>query len=449
MRLVRYVTSLSSYLASQSYLSYKTTSMPPMRVLISGAGIAGNTLAYWLAKTGARITVVEKANSLLPHGQNVDLQGSAVTVVKKMGLFDEIRRMHTTEQGTQFIDPKGRPFGALLVKEGVTTSPSSEMEILRGDLAAILYNAAKVHPNVEYSFGTTTKQVVSNEDDAVKVEFSNGETHDYDVLVAADGQWSKTRRQCFAPDSITVVDKGMYAVYFTIPRLESDNDLWNIYQALGSRIITTRPDPHGTIRALFTIMPSSDAQKTAWQGAIRSDHKTQQELVRREFADAGWQTQRLLDAMDSAPDFYFQAMQQIKMSKWSTSRVICIGDTAHAPTPLTGQGTSLAITGPYILAAELSNLREGEHPSKAFEAYETAYRPQVESLQTIPPFVPGIAHYDVAWRRWVFQACISAFARIVAIPWVASRFVEDNEKNDLGFPLPQYPDFDTGSAKVH
>lgn len=164
-------------------------------------------------------------------------------------------------------------------------------------------------------FNTTVKKVVSNDDDTVKVELSRGEVQEFDLLVAADGQWSKVRKQCFPPESVSVVYKGMYVVYYTIPRLLNDNNWWNIYQALDSRIITLRPNPHGTIRAMFTLMPCNDAQEKAWGDASKSDRKAQQALLRREFAEAGWQAQRLLDAMDHAPDFYFHVIEQIKMSK--------------------------------------------------------------------------------------------------------------------------------------
>lgn len=409
-----------------------------MRVLISGAGIAGPTLAWFLAKAGARIKIVEKSRSLLPHGQNIDIEGSAITTIKKMGLLDQIRRFHTTEKGTKFIDPKGRPF-APFPQEGSSASPTSELEILRGDLAVILYEATKDHPNVNYQFGTTITKVVSNDEDTVKVELSNGEVQEFDLLVAADGQWSKVRKLCFPPEYVNVVDQGMYAVYWTIPRLPSDNDWWNIYLALESRIITLRPDPYGTIRAMFTRMPCNDAQKKAWLEASKSDRQTQEELLRREFADAGWQAQRLLDAMDQAPDFYFHVIQQIRMSKWSNSRVVCLGDAAYAPTPLTGMGTSLAITGAYVLAGELSKLDDGEHPSKALEAYESTFRPFVEEIQKIPFFVPAIVHPETAWKRWLFQAFVWALSKVVAIPWLAGR---SGESNDDGFPLPQYPSLD-------
>ena len=168
-----------------------------MRVLISGAGIAGPALARGLAKAGLRVTIAEKHHAILPYGQSVDIQGSAVTAVKKMGLLDEIKQFNTTERGTQFIDPKGRPFAPFPVNKGSTASFTSEFEILRGDLAAIFYKATKDHPNVSYLLGTTIKEVISNDDQTVKIELSNGQVQDFDLLVAADGQWSKVRKQCF------------------------------------------------------------------------------------------------------------------------------------------------------------------------------------------------------------------------------------------------------------
>jgi 2-polyprenyl-6-methoxyphenol hydroxylase-like FAD-dependent oxidoreductase len=189
---------------------------------------------------------------------------------------------------------------------------------------------------------------------------------------------------------------------------------------------------------MFTIMPNGPTQENEWREAGRGDRKTQQELVRNEFADAGWQSQRLLDAMDQAPDFYFQVIEQIRMSNWSHSRVICLGDAAYAPTPLTGMGTSLAIMGAYMLAGELSKLGEDEHPSEAFETYEDKFRPYVEKSQEISSFVPAVAHPGTAWKRWLLQCVVSGISRMVNLPWVRSRLGDST--NDEDFPLPHYFD---------
>ena len=357
-----------------------------------------------------------------------------------MGLIDEVRRHNTTETGSQFIDPKGRPFAKFPLTDGSSASLTSEYEILRGDLAKVLYEATKDFPNVDCLFGTTIKKVLSNDENAVKVELSNGKIQQSDLLVAADGQWSKIRKQCFPADSVGVVDKGMYVTYFTVPRLAGDNDWWNIYHGLKSRIITTRPDPYGTIRAMLTMMPSTDSQKRQWEEASKSGREAQEALLKKEFADGGWQAQRLLESMSQAADFYFQVVQQIKMSKWSTGRVICLGDTAYAPTPLTGMGTSLAILGAYVLAGELSVLKAGEHPSKALDAYETAFRPFVEDSQSIPPFIPDVAFPRTAFKRWLLQSFVSGVAKIVAIPWIRKRM--GDSQNEENFDLPRYSAFE-------
>ncbi|KAK3073627.1 hypothetical protein LTR53_004637 [Teratosphaeriaceae sp. CCFEE 6253] len=416
-----------------------------MRILISGAGVAGPALAWHAAKTGAAVTILDKSESLLRSGHNIDVNGSALTVIKKMGLFDELRRLTTTEKGTQVLNDKGGVFASFPVRAGHSASATSENEILRGDLAWMLYTASKARAGVDYRFGVTVEEVISNGDEAVTVRLSSGETRDYDLLVAADGQWSKIRKQCFPSEAVTVVDKDMYVAYSTIPRLESDNDWWNVYFALGSRIITTRPDPYNTIRAMFTRMPWNAAQKEAWQKASRGDRKTQLELLRREFADAGWQSRRLLDAMDEAEDFYFQAVQQIRMSTWSTGRVVCLGDTAYAPTPLTGMGSSLAILGGYVLGGELSKLDDGEHPRRALQAYESAFRPFVEKIQDIPSFVPAVAHPDVAWKRWMIWSFLWTFSKVATIPWLLRWF--DHDESAADFPLPQYARFEKEASE--
>lgn len=269
-----------------------------MRVLISGAGIAGPTLAWFLAKTSARITVLEKSNSIRAEGHNIDLDGSAITIVNKMGVLDEIKRLNTTEVGTRILGSNGRTIASFPFKKGSSIDPTSEYEILRGDLAMILYEASRDRLNVEYMFGTTVDKVLQNDKDAVKVRLSNGDVREFDLLVAADGQWSRLRKWCFPSESVQVVDKVMYVVYCTIPRLHEDTNWWNCYIGLESRNITLRPDPHGTIRAMFTKMPCDDVQRKAWQEAIRSDKDTQRKLLRNRYADAGWQAQRILDAMD-------------------------------------------------------------------------------------------------------------------------------------------------------
>lgn len=421
-----------------------------MHVLISGAGVAGPTLAWFLARTGARVTIFEKAASLLAHGQNVDIQGSARTVVEKMGLTEEFTRNHTTERGTRLIDPKGQPIAPFPVGDGVhTASPTSPYEILRADVAKILWRATKDHPNVTYQFGTTVTRVLANNAAKVRVEASDGRVADYDLLVAADGQWSKVRKQCFSnnnddgdddvnnnEDEVKIVDLGVRVAYWTVPRRPEDDEWWNIYAALPAKLITTRPDPHGTTRAMLTCLPGTDAQKKEWLEVARQGREAQEALVRKEFAGAGWHAERLLAAMSQAPDFYLQLIQQVKMPRWYKNRVVCVGDAGYAPSPMTGMGTSMAISGAYVLAGELSRLREGEAPMRALEAYDEVYRPSVEEYQKVSPAFLHYVHPRTPFQRWIFQTALSTLSRVVAIPWVLKRLGSADQED---FKLPSYP----------
>lgn len=182
-----------------------------MRVLISGAGVSGPAVAYFLARAGAHITVVDKAPALLSHGQNIDINGSAVAVVKKMGVLDQVHRWNTTEKGGRLVHENDHAYALFPQSNegGHRFSPTNEFEILRGDLARVLYEPTAKHPNVKYLFATTVKEVLSNDEKSVKVELSNGDIEEYDALVVSDGQWSRLRKQHFAPEDLTVRDTNM------------------------------------------------------------------------------------------------------------------------------------------------------------------------------------------------------------------------------------------------
>jgi 2-polyprenyl-6-methoxyphenol hydroxylase-like FAD-dependent oxidoreductase len=408
-----------------------------MRVLISGAGIAGPTLAWHLAKAGMQVTVVEKrTRSQAQTGQNIDVNGTALRVLKEMGLFADLRRLNTTERGTHFVDRHGTPYAAFPV-EGI--SMTSEHEILRGDLAQILMDSTMQHERIEYLFETAVQDVLANDEQAVEVQLSNGDTRRVELLVAADGQWSRTRRAVFPADAVSTNDKGAFFAYWTAPRSASDDEWWRIFTALPNRVAMVRPDPYGTLRVCLSFFPRTDAQRAEWQTASRAGPEAQQELVRRQFADAGWEVPRLLDTIKDAPDFYMQKCEQIKLRHWSVGRVVALGDAAYAPTPLTGMGAPLSILGARVLAGELSKLAPDEHPARALEAYEQVYRPFVEETQALPSFVPGIVHPQSAWRLWLLQTALSIGARIVSLSFVKSRVNRDPEVED--FKLPEYDAF--------
>ncbi|CAO1637892.1 unnamed protein product [Sympodiomycopsis kandeliae] len=427
-----------------------------MRVLVSGAGVAGPTLAYFLAKAGAKVTVVERAPQLLANGQNIDVDGGAITAIRHMGLFEELKRLNTTEIGTRFVDANGKPFASLPLPG---PSATAEFEILRGDLAMMIYEASQRLDNVTYRFNTTVGQVLSNNQDGVKVVMNSGsdsseKEEEYDLLVIADGQWSRLRKAVFPDSDIHLVDKDNYIAYFTIPREKGDTNWWEIYIASKSRLASIRPDSHGTTRAMLGAMPLNDEQRKRFQKVTRSSRQEQTAFLRETFAGIGWKEDRLLKQLEFSDDFYMHGLQQVKMKSWSKDRVVLLGDAAYAPTPLTGAGATLAIIGAYCLAGELSKLdmKANEHPARALQAYEALFKPHVDKVQDIPSFVPSVAHPNTWWHSLLLKTALSTISRGFGL-WAAITGTSKQQKtyqgpmdndgkraeaHDDGFPLPEY-----------
>ena len=346
------------------------------KVLISGASIAGPTLAFWLAKFGFTVTVVERAPSLRLGGQNIDVNGPAKQIVRKMGIVDAIRAANTGEIGLQLIGSDNQ-VAAAFPKEGAV-SGTQELEILRGDLVSILYDCTK--QDVTYRFGDSITNLEQHPND-VTVTFSSGKTETFQFVVAADGVRSSTRRLVFGDEPVFEY-LGLYTAYLTIPRQETDTNWWRWYTAVDRRVLMLRPDNQGTMRASVAFLESDEAYE-------KLSPAEQKNVLKTKLAGAGWEGDRIINALDETQDVYFDKVGQIKAPRWSDGRVAMIGDAAYCPTPLTGKGTTLAMVGAYLLAGELAR---NEHHQDAFGAYEKRMRPYVESVQKLPPGVPWIVY---------------------------------------------------------
>lgn len=432
---------------------------PPRRVLISGAGIAGPTVAYFLAKNGAQeITILERHQNFRAQGQSVDFCGAGVTVLQKMGIFEEVKRRNTTENGSAIEDERGRVVAWFPVTGN--GSPSSEYEILRGDLAELLYDTTKDLPNVRYEFSKFVTEVLSDGDNdydddddgtPVKVRFNDGTQAEYDLLIAADGQYSKIRRQVFPARDTTMVDTNMYLAFFTIPKTASDNAAWRICLTLGRRGLSLRPDTHGTARAMLSKFPATPEEKKTWDAAARAGRDAQMALLRAEFGQQSqktqgmttgtaplWQAERLLQGMEGADDFYFSHLEQVKMGKWSKGRVVCLGDAAYCPTPMCGIGTLLAVVGAHNLAGELSRLGDREHPRRALDAYEEGWRPFVEQSQQILPGFPGVLHPATPLSRWALRTTFWMLSKVLNLPFVPYLKTWLPQRHEETYVLPEY-----------
>ncbi|MFD0758657.1 FAD-dependent monooxygenase [Arthrobacter ulcerisalmonis] len=293
---------------------------------------------------------------------------------------------------------------------------TAELEILRGDLAEILVSRSQ--PNTEYRFGDRIASI-REEADGVTVGFDNAPDERFDLVVAADGIGSSTRQLVFGNEA-DIRSLGLEITYATIPRTAADDDWWRWYNAPGGRSITLRPDSQGTIRAALNLITDKNRQDV---GADRRTPAQQRARLRAQFGDAGWEAQRILAGIDDADDLYFESIGQVHAPRWSSGRVALLGDAAYCASPVSGMGTSLALTGAYVLAGELAAHR---HHRDAFAGYERIMRPYVAQAQQLPPGTPRAANPQS-------RLGIAAFG--VALKVAATPFI--GRLGDRFFTLPQ------------
>jgi len=354
----------------------------PRRILITGASIAGNTAALALSRLGWDITVVESAPAFRDGGQNIDVRDVGREVMRRLGLEAAALAQGTGEEGTAWVNDDGSVAAEFKTDELAEDGPTAEMEILRGDLARLLYEA--VGTGARYRFGDRITAVETVDAGAASVTFASGATERYDAVIVAEGVGSSTRELVFRGENEPRW-MDLTLAYFTIARTPDDDRMWRWYHAPDGRSVSLRPDRHGTTRAMLSVQGPSDG-KHEW------DTEAQKQYLRETFADAGWQAPRVLAGMETAPDFYFDALRQVRLPRWSAGPVVLTGDAAWCATPLAGIGTTLAVTGAYVLAGELAKLAHNTDGdcSAAFAAYEKAMRPAVEQGQGVPKIGPRL-----------------------------------------------------------
>lgn len=348
------------------------------RVLVTGASVAGPAAAFWMAKAGCDVTVVEQADHLRPGGQNIDIRATGREVLQLMGLEDAVVAHSTGEIGLRFYGKDGNVVSEFPVQEGEGhDGPTAELEILRGALAKVLVEACP--DTVDWRFGRTVV-AVDDGPDGVHIELSDGSSERYDLLIVAEGVGSHTRHLVFG-DEPKQKPLGMYVSYATIDQTPDDDQWWNWLIVPGARQATLRPDDEGTTRAMLNFRAD-----TPVLDGLEGDQLV--DALRDIFGDLQWQVPRILDSLATSDDLYVDWSRQIVSTTWHRGRVCLLGDSAWCVTSLGGGGTSLAIVGAYVLAAYLT-----QHTShtEAFEAYEAWMRPIVEDAQHLPPGTPALA----------------------------------------------------------
>lgn len=352
-------------------------------ILISGASIAGPSLAFWLSRHGFLPTVVERAPAIRPGGYAVDFRGASMQVLERMGILPEVQRVQTRTGATTIVDSTNRKVSSL--PDGFT---SGEVEILRGDLARILYEATR--HDAEYIFDDSITELRQS-DAGVEVAFTRGQPRTFDLVVGADGLHSNVRSLAFGPESRFIRHLGYYVSIFTVPNhLGLDHSA--LFHGVPGRMIGIfgAKDTAQATASLYFASPPLEYD--------RNDTAQQQAILRDRFAAMDWEVPRLLAMLDHAPDFYFDSISQIKMPEWSNGRIVLLGDAAWCGSPLSGMGTGMAVVGASALAGELKEAA-GNH-TIAFANYESLMRGYVTRCQKLAEgadwFIP-----KTRWKLWL------------------------------------------------
>ena len=347
--------------------------MKNQKILISGAGIAGLTLAYWLKRFGFCPTLIEQAPHLRIGGYKIDIRGAALEVVKWMGLYSAISAQKTDMRGASVVDKNGNQIAAM---SGDTFGlrVSEDLEIIRGDLCHILADTIK---DIECLFGDSICAISQNSDN-VQVDFEKGQPRTFDLVIGADGLHSVVRKLVFGDAALFTKQLGLYISIFTVPNYLG-LDRWEVEYSDSKKLVnlySTKRDAHAKAAFLFASKPLHfDPRNTSQQ----------QQLLIDAYAGINWEVPQLLKAMRESPDFYFDSITQTCMDRWSVGRVALIGDAGYSPSPASGQGTSLALVGAYVLAGELA-IASGDY-NTAFVTYEKKLRSYVEQNQKLGQIV--------------------------------------------------------------
>ncbi|MFZ0519208.1 MAG: FAD-binding domain [Acidobacteriaceae bacterium] len=378
-----------------------------MRVLIVGAGVAGPTLAYWLAHFGLIPTLVEAAPHLRTGGYIIDFWGAGFDIAERMGLLPQIENRGYKVQELRVVDRGGRRVAGFPVDAFFRLTHGRYVSLPRTALASSIFD--KIEGNVKTIFGTTVDQIEQTSG-TVRVRFTSGETREFDLLVGADGLHSRVRELAFGGGKNFEKYLGFKVAAFVVDGYQPRDELvYLMYTEVGQQVARFSLRDNQTM-FLFTF---ADANVNG-----PKDVEGQKAQLRRRFENSGWECPQILNALDSTSDFYFDRVSQIRMDPrqglWSRGRVTLVGDSAFCVSLLGGQGSALAMIAAYILAGELSRCK-GDYAA-AFTQYQNLFGPFVQkkqdaALRFASSFAPK-SNFALYLRNQIFN--------LMAIPWIAN-----------------------------
>lgn len=382
-----------------------------MHVLISGGGVAGLTLAYWLHQYNIQPVVIERADHIRRDGYGIDFFGTGYDVAERMGLIDRLQSRQIPIDYIAYVNGSGKTVTTLDISLMQKVMRGRYMGLMHWTLEEVLYEA--VANDVEVRFGRSIV-AIEQKSDAVAVTLNDGTTESFDILIGADGVHSCTRELVFGKEDQFSRYMGYVVAFYRLPDRYGVGRAWKMYTRPGRMAGAICSDRDDEIMTLFI-----------YESANERHIPREQRLpcLRQEYAGMGWITQQLLDDMSDPDDVFMDTVIQIHMPQWHQDRVALVGDACGCPTLISGQGASLAMGGAYVLAEALHTVGDYED---AFHLYEQRMRPHVQAQQknargTAKSFVPGSAV-----GMWVQKVMLKALLHDAFIGLLRRQFGADS-----------------------
>jgi 2-polyprenyl-6-methoxyphenol hydroxylase-like FAD-dependent oxidoreductase len=375
-------------------------------VLISGAGIAGPTVAFWLTRAGFKSTLIECAPVLRTSGYVIDFWGPGYDIAERMGLTRELNRIGYHIREMRIVGDRGERVSGFGINVLNELTGGRFVTLRRSDLSRLLVE--KIKDQEEVIFGD---EIVDLEEsaDGVRVQFKHARHRRFDLVIGADGLHSKVRRLVFGAQNQFEKYLGYLIAAFEVQAYRPrDEDVYVTYNTPGQML--ARVALHRD-RTLFLFVFAADPEKLP----VVSNAPAQKAILRERFGAGSWECRRILAELDHTEDLYFDRVSQIKMETWSRGRVALVGDAAFCVSLMAGQGSALAMTAAYVLAGELA--KAAGRYDVAFASYEALLRDYIGLKQRgaqrfAAAFAPK-SRWGLFFRNQLVRACaIPGLARL-------------------------------------
>lgn len=328
-----------------------------MKVLISGAGIAGLASAHRLRVLGHEVVVLERAAGPRTTGYMIDFFGPGYDAAERMGVLPRLEEAGYRVEEAAYVDRRGRRVAGLRFDRLARAVDGRLLSIMRPDLERVLREDLPAGVTLRFGAG-----VVGVEDSAtgVTARLSDGSTVSGDLLVGADGVHSTVRRLVFGDGHLRHL--GFHTAAFTFDDPE-------IHALVAGRFCVT--DTVGRQVGFYGLRDGRVAAFTVHRTTSPDLPDDPRAAVVEAYGSLGWVVPRALARCPA--EIYYDQVAQVELPRWSSGRVVLVGDACGAVSLLAGQGASLGIGGAYVLADHLDDLA----------AYERAWRPVVVDKQQV------------------------------------------------------------------